>query len=269
MIVRRLVVLSGIDSRVADRLGPALRSAAIDVAFVKIGADGLSRDYFARLVRRTLDVAHRAMLRADVKLLGLLVSCASTDEQQTEHEHFFPALRRLEIPREYRRDVNQFFEVRRRIEVTFRSATYENVAREASPQREGRLLLPVRNCRSDRLTRHFGEIYELRQDDLSRRLMRDIPRMKKGRGYRIRDADFKGAINDGTHPVRRRTDTPICDLGALMRFGVLVPERFEFDISCSTGLANKTFSLCDGTPIKIPAGTSHLNMRINDDFIAA
>lgn len=269
MIVRRLVILSGIESRVADRLGPALRSAAMDIAFVKIGADGLSADYFARLVQRTLDVAERVMTRPDVKLLGLLISCASTNEQELEREHFFPALRRLEIPREYRRDANQFSEVQRRVRVAFQSVTYEKVVREASPQREDRLLLPVRNSKLERLKRHFVEIYELRQAELSRRLMRDIPAVKKGRGYRIRDADFKGAINDGTHPVRRCTDTPTCDLGALMRFGVPVPERFEFDVSCATGLASKTFCLCDGTPMKIPAGTSHLNMRINDDFMAA
>lgn len=268
MIVRRLAVLSGIDARVADRMGPALRSMATDVAFVKIGPDGLSSDYFLRLSRRTLEVAQRALLRTDTKLLGLLVSAVDLEEE-LETDFFFPALRRLSVPKQWRRDVNQSSQIVREIQLTFGSSIYQDVAKYASPQGEDRLLLPIRNTKLDRMSRHFLEIYRMRQVGLTRRLLRDITAMRRGRGYRIRGIDFKGMVNDGTHPIRRCTDSPVCDLRALMRFGVTVPERFEFDVSCSTGLAGKTYYLCDGQPVKVPGGASHLNMRINDDFLSA
>jgi hypothetical protein len=269
MIVRRLVVFSGIDTRVVNRLAAGMRSAATDIAFVRLDVDGLSEDYFSRLTERAVAVAQR-ILRPDVRLLSLLVSCASTDEERAlERDFFFPALRRLELPRECRRDVNQFSEVLRRVQATFASDTYKSVVKRASPQGEARLLLPIRNSGLDRLRRHFVEIYEMRQTDLSRRIQRDVAVMRRRRGYRIRNLDFAGAINDGTHPIRRCTDSAVCDLACLMRFGAPIPDRFEFDVSCSTGLAGMTFYLCDGTRVIIPRGASHLNMRMNDDFLAA
>jgi hypothetical protein len=267
MITRRLAILSGIDPRVADRIGPGLRSRATDVAFVKIGSDGFSQDYFSRLTARALSISVRTLGRQDTKLYALLVSAIPCDDQDTEAEYFFPAARRLEVAREYRRDVNQASNLAQLIQDAFASPVYTDLARRVSPQGEDRLLLPIVNTKLGRMRRHFLEIFRLRSSGLSRRLERDINRMRGGRGYRIVGMDFRGALNDGTHPIRRCTDSPTCDLQALMRFGVAIPERFEFDVSCEKGLEGKTFHLCDGTPVRVSKGVSHLNMRINDDFV--
>lgn len=270
MTIRRLAVLSGIDTRVIDRVAPILRSMAIQVAFVRMGADGNSRDYYDRLTRRTLQVAAQLLVKPDVKIHALLVSSElSEDEWACEAAYFFPALRRFEIARSFRRDTNRGQEMARAIHGAFTSISYLELVRKASPQGESRLLLPITNTKLPRLRRHFLEIYRLNETALSRRLERDISRRKGMKGYRVQGLDFRGAVNDGTHPIRRCTDSPECDLAALFRFGVVVPERFEFDVSCETGLEGKTFHLCNDEAVRIPKGTSHLNMRMNDDFLAA
>ncbi|MFD1613424.1 hypothetical protein ACFSCW_16610 [Sphingomonas tabacisoli] len=269
MTVRRLIVLSGISTRVADKIGPSLRSMGGDVAFVKIGSDGLTSDYFDRLVDRTLSLAGRASQSLSSKIFGLLVSAVPSGSESLEADYFFPAMRRIGVPPEYRNDPNRAQALVRLIMQAFASDIYQTVAKVVAPQEDERLLLPVRNSGVDRLERQFREIYHMRQTGFTRRLTREVVRMKKGRGLRMRGLDFKSAVNNGTHPIRRCTGTPTCDLKALLRFGVSVVDRFEFDVSCESGLNGKTFYLCDGTPVRISASPSHLNMRLNDDFMAA
>jgi hypothetical protein len=199
-------------------------------------------------------------------MLGILVSAIPEDLKEEERARFFPSLQRFAIDPSFRSDINRAPDLVQAIIKIFSSAQFDAVTRAASPHQDTRLLLPLRNVGIERLRRHFVDVYEMSACGFSRRLERDIMRMKRGFGYRIRDLNFKGVVNDGTHPIRRCTDSLLCDLQAAMRFGVSIPERFEFDVTCGNGLDRKTFYLCDGEAVKIAGAVSHLNMRINDDF---
>ena len=267
MIRRNLAVISGFHTKVIDRLGPPLRSKGIDISFTDI-SNGINREYFDRLVNRTILVASRNISREDIRLRSILVSCI-TDHHEAglEFDYFFPSMRRLSLPGNLQKDVAMSSVIANKISDVFKSKDYEQISEIALPHKEQRLLLPVKNAKLSKLTTHYQEIYEFRSSCLSRRLERDIARLKSGEGHCIKGTFFKGTVNDGTHPIRRCTDSPRCDLQAMMRFGVHLPERFEFDVSCESGLAGKTFFLCDGSAQKIPRRASHLNMRVNDDFL--
>lgn len=267
MTIKRLVVLSGISSKVAAKIAPSLRSMATEVVFVKLDSGNVSVEYLDSLLKRAVEMATQLRATPDVKLLGVLVSAIPDDLQCEEYARFFPTLQRFAVEPALRSDVNRGPELARAIMGVFSSAQFEAVTRAATPQQDARFLLPLRNVGLDRLRRHFTEVYEMAASRFSRRLDRDIMRMKKGSGYRVRDLNFKGVVNDGTHPIRKCTDSHVCDLQAVMRFGVSVPDRFEFDVTCGTALHRKTFYLCDGSADRPPAAATHLNMRINDDFM--
>jgi hypothetical protein len=241
----------------------------IESAYVKAtGAYG--QDYLDRLVQRVLVVTSQALQRPDVRLAAILVSGLQTEEEKKEEAaHFFPALRRIGISKELRNDVSKAHELLNIIRSVVKSHSFREFAQRVSPQREPRFLMPIRNSCYPAMENHFLTVYRMESDSLSRRLERDIVKLRGKRAYRVKGVDFSVAVNNGKHPIRRCTETPACDLRALMRFGVVAPERLEFDVSRENGLQGRSFHLCSGEVVKVPTGTSHLNMRMNDDFECA
>jgi hypothetical protein len=148
----------------------------------------------------------------------------------------------------------------------FTSGEFLSLSREVRPSAAPALNLPLLNVKSSRLRTAISELYELRTFTPAPGISKDVARLKGGRGLRIKGIDYRGAVNNDSHPVRRCTDSVFCDVAARLRLGFSLPERFEFDVSCETGLAGKQFRMCDGAAMTIPDWADHLNMRINDDF---
>ena len=263
MIERRVAIFSGFDTRVVAKVSPQLTSTATDLAFVKLSGEADS-SYFQSLVARTLVIAERSLARGDVRLTTLLVSCLDTEEdREREARAFFPAVRRLSLDTSLRKDLNRSSDIASAVVSAFRNPEQTDFAR--SLHQDVRLLLPVRNTPCKPLIGSFRAIYERSASSVSPRVQRRILSRRGRPGFMVRDLAFCPATNDGTHPVRRCTDSPECDLKAFMRFGVAVPERFEFDVSSDTGLKGKTFEYCDGTHHRVTKDVGHINMRINDD----
>ena len=264
MIDRRLAIFSGVSARVTDRVRPQLASAAIESAFVRF--DGIATDgYFDDLIARSLEVARRLIAPGNVRLSVFLISALETNEDRTrEKAAFFPAVRRLTVSRAFRNDFNRANEFARIIATAFLSAGHKAFVK--SLDKNSPLLLPLRNTPCRPMQGNFNEIYERTTEQISQVVSRHIVNPRGSRGHRVKDLMFMPAVNSGIHPIRRCSDSVDCDLKALMRFGVAVPERLEFDVSCENGLQGKHFALCDGQSMKINKGVSHLNMRINDDF---
>lgn len=267
MIERGLVVFSGIDTRIIDRIGPRLRSNAVDTAFVK-PKHMLDTEYFDRLLNRAYRVSSQLISNPDVRITAILLSCLDDPIQTNlEFETFFPTLRRIYLDRQSCNDPNKSAELATTIIQAIKCDAARAFVKTVSAQQEARLLMPLRNCKSNALRRSVRAIFLSEATSINNRSRREVTARRGSRTYRSNDLDFKVSINSGKHPVRRCTDSTSCDFKALLRLGVSVPERLEFDVSCSKGLSNKTFYRCDGSAESVSGNPSHLNMRINDDYI--
>jgi hypothetical protein len=214
-----------------------------------------------------LAVTDKILERPDVRLSALLVSGFEAEEEQEEEaKYFFPALRRLAVPVELRSDRSAAPRLFELVKNTMGADGFKAFVRSVSPREEARFLMPLRNSGCRPLAGHFKALYRLETTGLSQRIQREIVSRRGFRGYRVNGVDFSVVVNSEKHPIRRCTDTPHCDLQARLRLGVHVPARLEFDVTCETGLATKTFYLCDGTASRVSREASHLNMRLNDDF---
>lgn len=265
MIDRALAIFSGVHPKVVARLAPSLRSVRIEPVTVTPDPT-LSSAYFERLAKQALHVATRQMERGDVRLTSVLVSALEDSCCTAETEAFFPALRRLAIRPEWGNNPSAALQIGCLVQEYFRSEPIREFTRRITSNRETRMLLPRRNTPSKTLEECFILIYHCKTEVLSRKLEKDIVSVRRSRDLKVSNLTFKPALNGGQHPVRRCTDTDLCDLKAAFRFGVGVPARFEFDVSSDNGFKSRSFLLCDGSSQRITAEATHLNMRINDDF---
>jgi hypothetical protein len=266
MILRRLVAFSGFDARLVEGIRPELEAQQVDVAVVKLWP-ALPLGYFEKLLERTAALANRQFTDPDVRIVALLVSCvADKDAIEAENEVFWPMLRRLAISPSLSHDIRRAPALATQIISLMTNPEFLSTYERIKPAADATLALPLRNASNARLTRELKSLYELTRFQPTASLGRFVQRLKGRRGLRTNGIDFRGCQNDPRHPVRRMTDSLRCDLSGRFRLGFSVPPRFEFDVSCETGIAGKTFELCDGKRLKVPARASHLNMRINDDF---
>lgn len=264
---RGIVVLSGIGTRVIDRIASRLTANGLAAAFVEIRNGALDEAYFQRLVAHTLVVLDRTRSRGDVSISAFLVSGLADGEQsELESRSFFPALRRVSVDPAWRNNPAAAARIADAAIGYFQDGSVKNFIRSVSIRRDARLLLPLRNARCKLLTEQFGSIYLRDANELSGRVTRDVVPVRGRKCFRIYGIDFTPVENGGRHPVRRCSDTARCDLEGAFRFGATVPERVEFDVSCETGLRNKTFRQCDDTPAAFNREPTHVNMRINGDF---
>lgn len=268
MRVKRVAVFSGFDPKVVERLRPQLEAQQTNVVVVKIGASA-DINYFVRLAERLLTVTAPLLATEEARYVGILVSClTSLDEIAAEREEFFPIMRRLAVPAHFRRDVTQANTLAQDIIKLVTSEDFLATYRRLKPASDAVLALPIQNSYSSRLKGELAKIYDLSAYQPAPALDRYVQRLKRGAGLKSNGLDFRGCVNGPSHPVRRKSTSTKCDLAGRFRLGFSVPARFEFDVSCSTGLAQRALHLCDGTLVKISGSPSHLNMRMNDDFEA-
>lgn len=266
MLVRRLVVLSGFDSRVSAAMRSSLESRQTDVAFVKLGSVA-DADYFRRLSSRALEILSKHSKYKNQIIYGALVSCCHYENESIlEEREFFPSFRRILVDKNRRRDINKSRETADFIMSKLVEENFKLLQKHMKHNGDCRLLLPTENSNSSKILKEFLSLYRMDTFEPSSRLAREAVKMRKGRGIRVRGVDFSETVNGSDHPIRRCSESSACDLHSILRFGFQVPERFEFDVTCETGLAGKTFRLCNGDALPISRSASHLNMRINGDF---
>lgn len=266
MLVRRLVLFSGFDTKVIERLRVPLKSTQTDVIFAKL-PQPISQAYFDGLIHRAATYVDEALNKSDLRIVALVASCLEDElNVHLEQKVFFPSFRRLAFPKAFARDLSKASKIAEAIVQKFASNEFLSTYQFVKPGARAVLSLPFRNANSRRLRSNLESLYNLQIYEPNQNLSKEVAPLKGGRGMRIKGIDFQGCVNDPSHPVRRCTDTRLCDVSARLRLGFSISERFEFDVTCETGLSRKTFQLCDGSTVQIPASASHLNMRINDDF---
>jgi hypothetical protein len=264
-VIRRIVVFSGFDGAVVERLRPMLAAQQTEVVVVKL-APHLDQAYFDRLFARFWQVASGHLADPAARWVGLLASAAEAAEEEMERAAFFPMLRRHSVERRRARDVNAATRLGNELIALLTGSDFLVTYRRVKPAPDAVLALPIENCPASRLRNELQRLYNMDAFEPAPALDRFIQRLKKGGGLRARALTFKGCTNDPKHPVRRVTDSDRCDAESRFRLGFSIPARFEFDVSCETGLTGKTFYCCDGGPVRITKSPSHLNMRINGDF---
>lgn len=268
MIEQGLVVFSGISTKVIAKVAPQLRAMAIHSAFVKYTPQDIP-GYLSDLAERTLAIARGALVDRDVRLSGILASCLEDEaELEAERTVFFPAMRRLSLSRSFRNDINAANALVAEVGGVLKSASNTDFVKSVSPRAEARLLLPLGNARVAALAHNFEEIYDRKSDGIGRAVMKRVVLRRGTKRYRANDLDFLPVTNGERHPIRRCSDSALCDLNATLRFGVSVSPRFEFDVTCENGLSGKTFQQCDNTAMQVGREATHLNMRMNGDFRA-
>lgn len=265
MIDRALAIFSGVHPKVVARLTPALRSVGIEPVSVSVEALP-TESYFECLAKQALHVADRQRVRGDVRLTSVLVSALNDSEREVEADAFFPALRRITIRPEWRNNPSAAGHISRLVQDYFKSEAVRDFSRRIASNRENRMLMPRRNTPCKGLGDEFLSIYHRDAEILSAKIEKDIVALRSGRGLKVSNLTFKPTLNNGQHPVRRCTESNLCDLKAAFRFGVGVQQRFEFDVTSDNGFKSKSFLLCDGSLKRITVQVTHLNMRINDDF---
>jgi hypothetical protein len=266
MIVRRLIVFSGFDGRVVEKIRPRLASQQADVVIVK-RPNIFDELYFRKLLQRFWTVSQPYLVDENVRLVSVLASCLSgPEEANRERQVFWPILRRVVLDKRCGSDVNMAGLVSEKIIQLLAHDDFLGTYKRIRPATDATLSLPVENISTPRFRTELDRLYDLETFQPAPALDRYVQKLKRGAGLRVRGLDFKGCVNNASHPVRRITDSVRCDLEARMRLGFSVPSRFEFDVTCATGLAGKTFKLCSGMLVKIPASADHLNMRMNGDF---
>ena len=259
-------MLSGFSPQVAEAARRRFASRQVSTAVARINDDH-SAYYFA-LVERAY-VEYRKLKTLTHSLIhGLLLSCVSDKVAPYESDVFFPTLQRELVPKDFRADVNLVPKLVTRALEVFSSNEFLLPYRYVKPGTDSILSLPYVNVGSPRLNKELTSLYERRSASIPAALFKEITRRKRGEGFNINGLNFRGCVNGYEHPIRRCTDSAKCDLAAEMRLGFGLPERFEYDVSCDTGLHRKTFQLCGGRTERVPRSASHLNMRVNGDFRA-
>ena len=265
MVVRRLAIFSGFDTNVVEACRIRLQSNQTHVAFVR-RPESLDARYFDSLLGRSLFQVDRLRLPTE-RVHALLVSCVEDlQELALETAAFFPSVQRLGLRRQWRKDINATSQICRSVLQTLTSPVFRDSQELVRHTGSAMALLPLVNVPSRRLTYEIRAIYEMQSRDFTARIAKEVVRLKRGQGIRVGSLTFRSCVNDPSHPIRRQSNKPHCDLSASLRLGFDVPARLEFDVTCDSGLDRKTFCQCDGRSETVPSGTSHLNMRINGDF---
>lgn len=263
MLVRRLAIFSGFDYKVVEFVRSALSKSKIEIASVSVPARP-DDAYFSRLDEHALSQLKR-ISGNDTRVLSLLVSCIQDPAiAHIEREHFFPALRRLNIASRYRSDVFAARQLREKIVDAFVSEPMVDAHKSIRIDGDAVALLPLNNVRSRRLFLDIEDIYEMRAVDITARIDRDIVRLKGGQAVRYRGIEYRARVGD--RPSGRPVHSAQCQLAASLRLGISVPDQFGFDVTSDGGLQGQEFHGCDGISQVIPRGVDQLRMWINGDF---
>ncbi|PYF06947.1 hypothetical protein C8J30_12230 [Rhodobacter viridis] len=254
---------------------PHLKGRNIDVVCVRLCGNG----YFEALAKQLLfEIDRLKGARSDVRFFVILVSAIAEDKLDDEYVSFFPALIRLGIQKDQANNKSATKKIVERIDALFRDESFVDLIKTVSARKKSHLLLPVRNAAETSLRKMFDEIYaggELRSKEgrfsaeleiFEKTVLKKITVIRRSKALKMGAISFAPVLNGPAHPIRRCTDTAVCDVKAKLRFGALVAERFEFDVTCDRKLSAKSFYLCGGGDIKPSQEDTHLNMRINDDF---
>lgn len=219
------------------------------------------RDQFARICERFLTEV------GDTTCSGvILLSCSERSEKcLLEKEWFCPWTYRIQLSKSLAQDTNKFSSLVELIDQGIKDFRESVVVNAIKRKSDKRYLLPVKNAKLSAFEESIENIF-FGSAGFNGKSNRIIQRVKGRDEIRIGSLNFEYGINSGVHPVRKTTDTHLCDLKAKFRFGVPVNSRFEFDVSCQAGLGTKNFAHCDGRSEIIVGSPTHLNMRINDDF---
>lgn len=265
MTIHRLVVFSGFDTRLIEKVRHPLRSRQTASIFTKLNGE-VGPEYFQSLLTRIRNFVDEICVTNDVRVIAVVASCiADQNARSLERVAFCPAFRRISFPSSWARDLNRHASMLNRIGDIFTSQDFLETYNFIKGPSNVPLALPLRNADCRQLIRDVDQIYELQSFVPSSGLDKRVTRLKRARGLRVNGVDFLGRMNNPSHPIRRCTDSVGCDVAARLRLGFSVPSRFEFDVTCENGLAGKLFYLCDGTAQRVPSGVTHLNMRMNDD----
>jgi hypothetical protein len=264
MTIRRLVVFSGFHTKFVAPAKISLKARQTEVVFTS--TDGQVGLYLETLLGLTLKSINEMLSKNDARIVGVVASSIEEEKAlELERKAFFPAFRRMAFPSAYSKDIHRVNEVVNKLVSNLSSDGFLDTYRYVKPP-SGVLSLPLLNVDSPRLKKAMIELYEMRILRPGGGIDKEVVRLRGGRGLRIKGIDFAGCMNDPAHPIRRVTDSTVCDVGARLRLGFSIPSRFEFDVSCEQGVSGKSFRLCDGSAQQIPGWADHLNMRINDDF---
>ncbi|WP_420607168.1 hypothetical protein [Novosphingopyxis sp.] len=179
---------------------------------------------------------------------------------------FFPWAVRQSVPNEFCTDSNLSQSFESLISRSFKSEDARTRATYIKGKKNKRVLLPLANTQSKKLVDWFDSFYLTGFQEPPSSLCKEITQTKGSGGLCAKNRLFSPAENSTKHPVRRVSCSALCDLSAKFRFGVRVNPRFEFDVTSCRGLAGQKFYLCSGRAQTI-GKSSHLNMRINDDFV--
>lgn len=258
-----LVILAGISPRVAEACSKQLRSNSISPISVKLN-DQFDEDYLNRLLDQVQVATKWETARGNQIDLVLASFIIGNKELELEAEYFRTAARRLAMKPEWKNNTSSAKIICDKVIAHVQSAERKDF--NSSVKSDYRILLPRRNCGAKSVCDFFDKVFGMEATQVGGRMAREVAYVRKKKSLRIRGVDFSPQVNNGKHPIRRCSDTRICDLAASFRFGVSVDSRMEFDVTCETGLRYKSFYQCDGTEQKITQEPTHLNMRINDDF---
>ena len=243
----------------------SLKAHQTEVVFASTGGQK-GVEYFDTLLELTLRTINEILSKNDARIVGVIASSIEdTNNRDLETKPFFPAFRRMAFPASFSKDTHRVNEVVSRLVSNLASEEFLDTYKYVKPP-SAVLSLPLSNVDSPRLKKAMIELYEMRMLRPGGGIDKEVVRLRNGRGLRIKGLDFAGCINNGSHPIRRVTDSSVCDVAARLRLGFSVSSRFEFDVSCEHGVSGKSFRLCDGSIQKIPGWADHLNMRINSDF---
>jgi hypothetical protein len=243
----------------AQRAG---RSVRIGV----VSRQATHEEHVTSLVQRLLSLLEQDS--ADDQNLRLLVVSTRTNIQDDQFERacFIPAVRRMIVDPQTQSAPQKAFALVDEIHAALDRWSRDDTRSVARPRHDAIALLPLRNANVPALNEWLDQKAHFGNGPLPNKLLKRISRQSNGDGVLIGNIKFKGVLNGPGHPIRRRTDTAVCDLKARSRLGHLVPANFEFDVSCKNGLGARRFWLCDGQVAIVPASATHLNMRVNDDF---
>jgi hypothetical protein len=261
----RVLIISGLNTKVVEGFKKYLTAQQIFPVFCNLSS---SDQYFLTLTDRTLQVLQK--YKNGDKLYCLLASCVDHQNEHIEQAAFFPALRRQKV----------FFETR-----SPSSSEYANKAEMLAKQfkslesqsanlkkfHKGCLFLPVVNTGSGKLKadllRLFLDVDAAPSQNLCREFIIDHSQKSPALRSKNNNLIFLKANNNPKHPIRRVSTTSKCDLLAHLRLGLPVGQRFEYDVTKRAGRLEGKFAVCEGTKT-LNGEATHLNMRINDDFLS-
>jgi len=260
-----VVAICGLGTKFVESIRNSLQSRhGVVIALVERRGDRYE-EYLERLAKRVVELVERHST-SDNQVLCMLVSASEPRLHQIELSVLCPALRCVTTDPSIQLSRQAGIDLAERVHKIITDWKSSPLRRALRPTHDAVALLPVRNCGIRQVAGWLHRLCQFERAELPRSIGKKISRAAGGEGLVIHRVKFTGKVNSEIHPVRRCTDMSSCDLKARVRIGHVIPVRYEFDVTCPSGLTRKRFYLCDGARASVPERATHLNMRINDDF---